>query len=210
MRPTPVYPPHRISPRPRGSHAVVAAAALALAGCQPEEKVVRYKPFLAGLEGTQTQTPAVAERTTPALAAPPGATVDEKDGLVIKNKDGSKTLISRCGLHLMHHIQQTLADGDDKLFAEQVLSQMTRDEYAGRGIDPREAFRTLKPRQMEIAKLFSRMPLGENSPNVTTSTVGHNIFRVQLVGQAAKGLDGYTGFDMVLEKGSWRLRWFVT
>jgi len=180
-------------------------------GCQQEERIVRYKPFLAGLEGVQTQTPAVVEKPKGPLAAAELPTAaDGKDPLVVENPDGSKTLISRCGLHLMHHIQKTLADGDDKLFASQVLSQMTRDEYLGRGIDPREAFKTLKPREKEIAKLFSRMPLGENSPNVTMSTVGHNVFRVQLVGQAAKGLEGYTGFDMVLEKGSWRLRWFVT
>src|SRR5262249_46211737 len=153
------------------------------------------------LEGAESQTPAVVEKPKGPLTAADPANLDGQDALVQKNPDGSKTLISRCGLHLMHHIQQTLADGDEKLFAEQVLSQMTRDEYLGRGIDPRESFRTLKPHQADIAKLFARMPLGENSPNVNMSTVGHNIFRVQLIGQAAKGLDRYTGFDMVLEKG---------
>jgi hypothetical protein len=186
------------------------AATSVMVGCQPDEKIVHYKPFMAGLEGVQTQTPAVAEKPRMPLATSDAASAAGKDALVITKPDGSKTLISRCGLHLMHHIQQTLADGDDKLFAEQVLSQLTRDEYAGRGVDPREAFRTLKPREKEIAKLFSRMPLGENSPNINMSTVGHNIFRIQLVGQAAKGLDGYTGFDMVLEKGNWKLRWFVS
>ena len=179
------------------------------ASCQRDEKITHYKPFLAGLEGVQTQTPPVAEKPKGPLAAPDPTTVSDKDALVVTNPDGSKTLISRCGLHLMHHIQKTLADGDEKLFADQVLSGLTRDEYIGRGIDSREAFRTLKPREKEIAKLFSRMPLGENSPNINMSTVGHNIFRVQLLGQAAKGLEGYTGFDMVLEKGNWKLRWFV-
>ena len=191
--------------------ALAAACAVVLAaGCQPEEKIVRYKPFLAGLEGVQTQTPAVIEKPKgPLEAAVVPESADGKDPLVHENPDGTKTLISRCGLHLMHHIQKTLAVDDDKLFAAQVLSQVTRDEYLARGIDPRESFKTLKPHQMEIAKLFARMPLGENSPNVNMSTVGHNIFRVQLIGQAAKGLEGYTGFDMVLEKGNWKLRWFV-
>ncbi len=190
---------------------IAALAAAALGGCQREERVVHYKPFLAGLEGVQTQAPAVAEKAPQPLAgADLPVTAEGKDPLVIENKDGSKTLLSRCGLHLMHHIQKTLAAGDDKLFASQVLCQASRDEYLARGLDPREAFKALKPREVEIAKLFARMPLGENSPNVTVETVEKNIFRIQLRGQAAKGLEGYTGFDMVLEKGNWRLRWFVT
>jgi hypothetical protein len=182
-----------------------------MGGCEPETKVVRYKPFLAGLEGVQTQAPGVGSKPKAPLAGADLPTVgDGKDPLVVENKDGSKTLLSRCGLHLMHHIQKTLADGDDKLFASQVLCQETRDEYLGRGLDPREAFAKLKPREKEIAKLFSRMPMGENSPNVTVETLEKNMFRVQLMGTAAKGLEGYTGFDMVLERGNWRLRWFVT
>ena len=191
---------------------MMVAATLAVllpAGCQPEEKVIRYKPFLAGLEGVQTQAPPVAEKPKGPLAAPAEAQAQGDDALVQTNPDGSKTLLSRCGMHLMHHIQKTLAEDDDTLFADQVLSQLTRDEYLQRGLDPREAFKTLKLRQAEIAKLFARMPMGENSPNVNMETVGKNIFRVQLLGQAAKGLEGYTGFDMVLEKGNWKLRWFV-
>ena len=188
---------------------VFFAVALAAMGCEREVKVVKYKPFLSGLEGVQTQMPAVSDKPKTPLAAPDDPVIGEDDALVQTNPDGTKTLISRCGLHLMHHIQKTLADGDEKLFAEQVLCQATRDEYTGRGLDPRESYRTLKPKQMDIAKLFARMPLGENSPNVTMDTVGRNIFRVHLVGQAAKGLDGYKGFDMVLEKGNWKLRWFV-
>ena len=164
----------------------LCAVAMLAASCQREERIVRYKPFMAGLEGAETQTPPVVDKPRAPLPGAEATAVDGEDALVQKNPDGSKTLISRCGLHLMHHIQKTLADGDEQLFAEQVLSQMTRDEYLGRGIDPRESFRTLKPRQADIAKLFARMPLGENSPNVNMSTVGHNIFRVQLIGQAAK------------------------
>src|SRR5262245_20549476 len=114
------------------------ALAAGAAGCEREVKVVKYKPFLAGLEGVQTQTPAVSQKPKTPLAEPDSPVIGEDDALVLKNPDGSKTLISRCGLHLMHHIQKTLADGDEKLFADQVLCQATRDEYTGRGLDPRE------------------------------------------------------------------------
>src|SRR5262249_43476114 len=131
----------------------VGCAGALLAACKPEERLGRYKPFLAGLENGQTQTPAVAQKPKGPLATPDSAATDDGK-LEVTNPDGTKTLISRCGLHLMHHIQKTLADGDDKLFATQVLSQLTQDEYKARGLDPREAFKTLKPRQTEIAKLF--------------------------------------------------------
>jgi hypothetical protein len=192
---------------PRTSRWVIAALAAALgAGCQREERIINYKPFLSGLEGAKSQTPAVQER--PAARQAASEEGDSADSLVRKNPDGTTTLLSRSGLHLMHHIRTQLAGDNAQLFADQVLCTVTREEYVARGLDPREAFKTLKPDLPEISKLFARMPLGEHSPNVNIETVGRNIFRVQLRGRAADGLK-FTGFDMMLEKGHWRLRWFV-
>lgn len=189
------------------SAATAAALAVLAAGCQREEKIINYKPFFAGIEGAKTQTPATQERP-PVLAE--ASEADGSDPLVKKNPDGTTTLLSRSGLHLMHHIRTQLAGDDAQLFADQVLCSVTREEYRARGLDPRDAFKTLKPHLPEITKLFSRMPLGEHSPNVRMETVGRNIFRVQLRGRGAEGLETYTGFDMMLEKGHWRLRWFVS
>lgn len=183
------------------------AAALLAAACAPEEKLVRYKPFFAGLEGVQTGTPPVAERVAPAIGGEEVAQ-DGDAGLVRENPDGTKTLISRSGLHLMTHIQRTLADHEEKLFAEQVLSEITRQEFKARGRDPVEAFAMLKPYERDIAKLFARLPLGEHSPNARIDVVDRNMFRVRVTGRAAEGLR-WSGFDMVLENGNWRLRWFV-
>lgn len=190
----------------RGLSAVAVVVLLAAAGCGPTERVVYYKPFMSGLDGVQTQAPEVRERQkTPEVVS---AESMGPESLVTENPDGSKTLHSRSGLHLMWHIQRTLADNDADLFAGQVLCDLTRQEYLERGMDPREAFLTLKPQEKDIAKLFSRMPLGENSPNVLRSIIGRNMFRVQLTGKSMEGLE-WTGFDMVLEKGNWRLRWLV-
>jgi hypothetical protein len=109
----------------------------------------------------------------------------------------------------MYHIQDLLAKGDADLFADQVLSQTTRAEYRERGLDPRDAFATLKPREKEIAKLFARMPMAEHSPNVLMEPLGGNVFRVRVTGTATNGLGAWTGFDMALESGNWKLRWFV-
>jgi hypothetical protein len=185
-----------------------AGALLGAAGCQQEERVVNYKPFFSGLSGAQMQTqPATARGPT----LPGHDVVDESEIFrsVVHNPDGTKTLLSKSGLQLMVHIQNTLADNEVELFVEQLLSEVTRREYEERGLDPAEAFKSLKRHERDIARLFGRMPLGENSPNVIMEAVGRNTFRVRLTGPATRDIGRYKGFDMVLEWGNWRLRWFL-
>jgi len=174
-------------------------------GCQ--ERMVNYKPFLSGLEGAQTQTPATSSGSSnPALER---ASEGDEFTLVRRNDDGTVTLIAKSGRHLMAHILRTLAEDEKAQFTEQVLSEVTRAEYHERGRDPVEAFDLLKKNQKEIAKLFNRMPMGEHSPNVNMEAIDKNMFRVRVTGQSRKGLERWTGFDMVYERGNWRLRWFV-
>lgn len=183
-----------------------ACGALMSLSCQ-QERITNYKPFLAGIEGAKSQTAPVT-KTGPAGTGL--EKVEEGAGnLVRKNDDGTVTLISKTGRQLMAHIQRTLAEDEREQFAEQVLSEATRAEYHERGMDPADAFDRLKKQQKNIAQLFSRMPMGEHSPNVLMERLGRNVFRVRLTGQATKGLEPWTGFDMVLEGGQWRLRWFI-
>lgn len=175
------------------------AAAAALGGCYQRD--VNYKPFFSGLAGAQHNTPpARSERPAPALSP-----ADPR--IVIDNPDGSVTLVSRRGLHLMRHIQRTIALNEKEVFVEQVLSERTRQEYLGRGLDPARAFETLQRYEREINELFRWMPLGEQTPQVIVSGLGNNTFRVKLTGAATKNLQ-WTYFDMVLEQGNYRLRWF--
>lgn len=198
--------------RKRGSwlHRIVAlvgaSGLLLAASCQQDEKIINYKPFFAGLEGAKTQTPPVTAATAPAL--PKGDNGNEV-GLLKENPDGSVTLVIKSGRNLMAHIQRTLAEDKKDQFTQQVLSEITRGEYQERGLDPVQAFDMAKKNQKEIGKLFNRMPMGEYSPNVLMEQLGRNMIRVRLTGQARKGLDKWTGFDMIMEKGNWRLRWFV-
>lgn len=203
------WPAGRLGPRgapfrPAGRTAGAAAILVVMAGaCVQEQRVVRYKPFFAGLEGVQSarapvvETPAGARETMPAVP----------EALIIQEPDGRRRIVSRTGVHLMHHVQRTLADDDVELFVEEVLAEVTKREYYERGLDPREAFATLKAREREIAALFARMPMGEHSPNVFMETVGRNVIRVRLTGPASRDLY-WIGFDMILERGQWRLRWF--
>jgi hypothetical protein len=205
--------PPRGAPRPRRSpHAAAPLCALAtllilLGGCAQEEKVVNYKPFFAGLSGAHMQTQPVVDRPR----TPSGTLIDESEMFrtVIENPDGSRTLLSKTGLQLMQHIQNTLADSERELFVNQILSEITRREFMERSLDPADAFDRLKTHERDIARLFSRMPLGENSPNVIMEAVGRNVFRVRLTGPATRDVGRFTGFDMILEGGNWRLRWFI-
>jgi hypothetical protein len=199
--------------------AVTATTLALLAGCTPEERIVNYKPFFSGIKDAQTQTPAVAERRDDAPAMPGGemdpAAVEDpakaaEHQLLQKDKKGNVSIIARSGTQLMYHIQKCLEDEDPNLFASQVLCKATRQDYIDRGLDPRDAYKTCKAAERQIAILFNRMPMGEHSPNVLLEQLGANTFRVKITGKAAADLERWVGFDMVFENGNYRLRWFVS
>lgn len=176
--------------------AALVAAVMLACGCT-YQRDVNYKPFLSGLEGAKTQTPATTD-TAHGAADPMAAGEDPR--IRIENKDGSVTLISRNAQNLMWHISTTMGSGERDLFTAQVLSQRTREEYLLRGLDPGQAFDTLKENEKDVRELFRRMPMGEHSPNVIMEKLGDNLYRVHLTGKATEGLK-WTAFDMVLEGG---------
>jgi hypothetical protein len=178
----------------------------ALAGCQPEERIVNYRPFFSGLEGVRTGQPEVRDGKVVSAGTRDASEMSME--IVVENEDGSVTLLSKSGSHLMRHIQRTLHEDERELFVEQVLSEVTRREFEERGLDPTEAFDQLKEHEREIAELFARMPLGEHTPQVIMKKVGRNTFRVRVTGMGTDALY-WRGYDMVLEGGNWRLRWMV-
>ncbi|MBS0188855.1 MAG: hypothetical protein JSS51_12370 [Planctomycetes bacterium] len=183
---------------------IVAALGTLLAAC--ETHVVRYNPPLAGLPGAQTGEPPVLDSTMRVTDTTLAAQATSKP--YIENADGTKTLISRNGRDLMFHIATCMREDDEKTFTEQVLSEMTRDEFYAKGYDPKLAFRELKRRREDLEKLFKILPAGELSPGARMQTVGVNIMRVQVHYVDPESLP-WCGFDMKLEGTNWKLRWFV-
>ncbi len=185
-----------------------ACLALILCGvpaCE-QERVVYYRPMLAGLPGTESNTPITDPRPRGAIDVPPPTPNEE---LVVKSPDRKQThLVARTAHHLMIHVYTTLRDGDEALFLDQVLSVRTRDEYFERGLDSREAFTFLTEHLGEVKKLFDQMPMGEYTPGLYLEPVGPNIFRLEVHGKAAQDLS-WTGFDMIREGADYRLRWFT-
>jgi hypothetical protein len=189
----------------RGAAVVVAGVLVAgIFGGGCEQKVVRYNSFLTGLQGAEQQLPSgrnLGEYKDPTLV--------RESELVKEDKDGkNKTLVARSGRHLMIHIYNCVDSGDEDLFVRQVLSAQTRQEFANRGVSLSEGFRYLQQHQADLQALFSQMPAGEYTPGLFLKPQGGGVQRVELDGLAAKGLF-WTGFDMVQERGNWKLRWMV-
>jgi hypothetical protein len=196
-------PEVRTPPASRGRRVVAAVVAcLLLGGC--ETKVVGYNSFLTGLQGAEQQLPSNRK-----LGDYKDPTLVREAELVKESKDGkSKTLVARCGRHLMIHLYNCVDSGDADLFVSQVLSEQSRREFAAKGLDPKAGFAYLREHQPDLQLLFSQMPAGEYTPGLFLKPQGGGVQRVELDGLAAKGLF-WTGFDMVQERGNWKLRWMV-
>lgn len=164
-------------------------------------KVVRYNAPLAGLPGAETGMEEVGHsgRIDP-TKVPDGQIREVKE-------DGSIVLHSRSPRHLMRHIYATIANGERDLFVEQVLSERTKQEFYQRGYEPGTAFDELVRRRNDVLKLFNAMPQGEYTPGVLMKKLGKKTYRLSTSGLIARDLN-WTFMDMVLEQGSWRLRWF--
>lgn len=187
--------------RTRGRAAGALLAAL-LAGCAPEERVVRYKPFLANLPDAKTGQPAVGVEARRAPEAGP-----DDDGSIIRNRDGSVTLVSKSIRQLMRHIERTLDNEEDDLFFEQLVADATKQHLRAEGIDPREFVSSLRERRRDIAVLFARLPVGEYSPGAVFEPVGDRMYVVRLTGPAARDIR-FTKLWVALEKGQYKLVWF--
>lgn len=177
--------------------------ALLLAGCM-EERIVYRNPLLGRVPGAQSGMPVTGPKGAKAL--PTG--LNPKD-LRREGADGSITLVAKNGQQLLYHLQTTIRDEDPDLFVDEVLSESTRQEYYARNEDPSLAYLRIKDHEDDLNALLRALPQGEYTPNVKTTTQpGGRARRIELVGRAREGLR-WVGVDLELEKGNWRLRWFV-
>lgn len=187
--------------------AALAATALAgatlLTGCT-ETRIIKWNPMLGGLPGTESGTPIV--RDFGDQYRDPGQI--KEDQLQETLPDGTVKLYAKTGRHLMIHIHNTLEQNDKKLFVSQVLSDLTKRECIEQNVDPGQCFDYLKQHEQDIQDLFDRIPGGERTPGIFPKPVGYNVTRIELGPRGDQGLL-WGGFDMVMERGNYRLRWFV-
>ncbi len=212
----PPPPPAARAPRPRRSGgptqntargrtaliALIALAALSAPGCR-EERIVSRKGMLSGLPGAQTGgIPDVRNITQADVLRTP------ESGIRQTLPDGTVVLHAKSVQQLMTHIVNTMQNDEEGLFTQQVLSQMTRNEFIVRGYEPREAYKELVRRQRDVFRLFNAMPFGERTPGVYMESIGRNEFRLRLPRSSWGDLQ-WTGMDVVFENGNYRLRWFT-
>ncbi len=184
---------------------VTAACLLApvlLSSCEQEKRIIYSRSLLGGVSGNRTGASDFDNRNGQLAAN----TANQKT--IIDNPDGTKTLLARNPKHLMNHIFYTLRDDNADLFVSQVLSKRTRDEYAARGLDPKLAFEELKSRRKDVLDLFKVMPLANQTPGVFIENIGDGVMRMNAEQRIAMDLN-WKGIDMVMERGNYKLVWFV-
>lgn len=179
-----------------------ALLALALLGAC-ETRVVRYNPILGGLPGSESGMTVVRD-----MGAYRDPTAVPESRIVEETPDGKKKLIAKTGRHLILHIYNTIEDGEKDIFVAQVLSAATRAECAERGEDPGTLYDQLCADRLDVYDLFNLMPMGERTPGAVMEPVGKGVYRITVSGLGTSQLR-WRGMDMVMEGGSWRLRWFV-
>lgn len=179
---------------------------LALGACASQEKVVRYKPFLTGIDGATFGGPKGSQGPVDPNAGYTDPTANSEEKLVTENPDGTKTLISRCPLHVMSHLERFLDEHDDRTLIEQVISEKTLAEFRSRGQTDVELLDYLYANRRNIAMMFARMPLAEHSPTVIVDQPGDKTWVIRLTGSSTRGL-ACTRLYVRLERGQWRFLW---
>ena len=182
----------------------IAAVALSLiaVGCQPYEREVSRSGLLSKLKETQEGNRKAIDPASihPVFGVPGGK-------IRVEDEQGNVTLYAKTIKHLMNHLIHALEYDERDLFVEQILSQITIEEFEERGLDPRLAFDELVNRRRDVYRLFHFMPMGEHTPGLYPTPIGQNIFRLQ-VSRVGRDLL-WSGIDVSFEQGNYKLRWFV-
>lgn len=180
----------------------MVAMGLVIPGCKPYQREVSRSGLLSKLKDTQegNRKPIDPANIHPVFGVPGGK-------IRIEDEQGNVTLYAKTIKHLMNHLIHALEYEERDLFVEQILSQITIDEFEERGLDPRLAYDELVNRRRDVYRLFHFMPMGEHTPGLYPTPVGQNIFRLQ-VSRVGRDLL-WSGMDVSFEQGNYKLRWFV-
>ncbi len=193
-----------MKPRIAGA-TLVLAAAVGLAGCEPEVRVIRYDPFLSRVPGAEGGQPPVGTRPVDPDIVPQGVAPDEP--LVIKEQNGARRLNLRTIRHLMAQLNRAFAEDDLEIFLDQAVAARTIQHWEDQGRSPRDHVGDyLWDHQRDIANLFSRMPNGEQSATVNVVKTGPSTLRIRVRDSSAQGLN-LTTLTVELERGAWKLVW---
>ena len=173
------------------------------AACTPYRKEVSRKGLLTKLANQQDGIHETPDPTSiNAIFAVPGGNIRTED------QDGNVTLYAKSIKHLMNHIIYALENDERDLFTQQILSQITIDEFTARDLDPGIAFDQLVKHKRDVYKMFRYIPMGESTPGIYIEPVGKNLFRLA-ISRAGRSQLLWIGIDVSFEHTNYKLRWFV-
>ncbi len=195
-------------PRPHAKPILQAATCLAacavLTACADEQLASTRRGVFDNMPGIQRGGADPLKPVDPAQSrADPD---EERKQIEVENPDGSITLRSPQMRHAVYHLRKQLLAEDNKLLAEQVLAQMTRERFTANGKTLYDAADELRANRRDILLLLARLPNGENSPNALVTKQGPKLFRLAITSTASKGL-AFTELWIALEVADWKIVW---
>jgi len=205
----------RVQPWP----ALAACISVMAGGCASEQRILRYKPFLANIDNAVTATPAVGvepsqQSVTSSFDPDDAPSAEPIDPTVVgegfydrmaKLPDKLVTLEAGDIISLIHHVRWTLDEDRDDLLIDQLFSEALLDELHSRGQSPEDYVDWLHENRRDIEIMFARMPMVP-SPNALVQQTAKHQYRVRLNGLAAKGIR-FTELWVAMERGKYRLLW---
>jgi hypothetical protein len=180
-------------------------ALLLVQGCAEDVTVIRYDPFLARLPGAEGGEPPVGKRVQ--TESDPHDV--PKEELIVKNPDGSVTLVARVTRQLIAHLARVMEEEDEDLLYDQLISKKTKAHFMAEGKDPKQEVKNyFAENRDDIYSLLARMPAGERTPGVMLSKIAPSHFKLTITGTAARGTR-LTELWVIMENGNWKLWWFA-
>ena len=179
-----------------------------VAGCETTIAVrPKQRPFFAAAGGADDVRSDASGR---GASAQPGAapTPETLSSITQTQPDGSVRLLARTPRHLIVHVYNTLMNDQRQLFATQLLSRITREEFVGRGLDPGEAYDMLRAMEDDVVDLFNAIPFGDATAGARVESVGMRVLRIHAPPERVQR-SRLVAIDVVVEEGNWKLRWVV-
>ncbi len=200
-------------------------AMMGLAGCETEDKILKYRPFLSNVQGATTQTPAVGVETgEPAKVTTSshedGATTTMSNDEPVDPSVVAESYYDRLAKlpdkhvkleagdigTLIRHLRWTLDEDRDEILIDQLLAEDLIERLRMKGEDPLDYVDWLHENRRDIEAMLARMPMAERSPTVTFVQTAKKQYCISLTGSAEKGMK-FTELWVAMERGKYRLLW---
>ncbi len=182
------------------------AACSAGGGESPDGRTVikRQRSMFEGLPGAKRGGEDFTSQSDP--LALPTAQGDASIKDLLTTQGGKDILVCKRPRHVMVHLAMRLNDGKEQLFLDQIVSDITKQQFVGEGKTEQDIIDFLQTNYDDIMILFARMPAAELSPNVAFDRFNGGQYRIRITGAATKGLK-FTELWLEQRAGAWKFVW---